>query len=102
MCCTRLAEIQDAKNRQKSTSGHHRSTLSGYIFATKACIDNRKKTVKQQYLLQKSPQYMVNFGPLAAEIGPVVWGTSANFNGFRVQTSLLHGTLIWALAKLRR
>jgi len=27
---------------------------------------------------------MVNFGPLAAESGSVVWGTSANFNGFRV------------------
>jgi len=25
---------------------------------------------------------MVNFGPLAAEIGPVVSGTPANFNGF--------------------
>jgi len=23
---------------------HHRTTLSGYIFATKACIDSRKKT----------------------------------------------------------
>jgi len=31
---------------------------------------------------------MVNFGPLAAEIGPVVWGTPANFNGFRVLASL--------------
>ena len=40
-CCTRLAEIQDAK---KSPSGHHRTTLSGYIFANKACIDNRKET----------------------------------------------------------
>jgi len=27
---------------------------------------------------------MVNFGPLAAEIGPVVWGTPANFNGSRL------------------
>jgi len=27
---------------------------------------------------------MVNFGPLAAEIGPVVWGTPANFNRFRI------------------
>jgi len=27
---------------------------------------------------------MVNFGPLAAEIDPVVWGITANFNGFRV------------------
>jgi len=32
---------------------------------------------------------MVNFGPLAAEIGLPVWGTSANFNGFRVLSSLL-------------
>jgi len=32
--------------------------MSGYIFATKASIDNRKKKlVKQQYLLQMSPQY---------------------------------------------
>jgi len=27
---------------------------------------------------------MVNFGLLAAEIGPAVWGIPANFNGFRV------------------
>ena len=37
---------------------------------------------------------MVNFGPLAAEIGPVVWGTPANFNGFRVLAALLHGTQV--------
>jgi len=35
---------------------------------------------------------MSNFGPLAAEIDPVVWGTRtpANFNGFRVLAVLLH------------
>jgi len=27
---------------------------------------------------------MVNFGPLAAEIVSLVWGTLGNFNGFRV------------------
>jgi len=37
---------------------------------------------------------MVNFDPLAAEIGPIVWGTPANFNGFRVLAALLHGTLV--------
>ena len=42
-----------------------------------------KKLVKQRYLLQMSHS-MLNFGPPAAEIGPVVWGTPANFNGFRV------------------
>jgi len=30
---------------------------------------------------------MVNFGLLTAEIDPVVWGTPANFNGFRVLAS---------------
>jgi len=40
-----------------------------------------KKLVKQQYLLHTSHN-MVHFGPLAAEIGRVVWGTPANFNGF--------------------
>jgi len=39
---------------------------------------------------------MVNFGPLAAEIGPVVWGIPpANFNGFRVLALQQ-----WASAKL--
>jgi len=33
----------DAK---KSPSVHHRTTLSGWIFATKACIDNGKNLVK--------------------------------------------------------
>jgi len=31
------------------------------------------------------------YGPLAAEIVLVVWGTQANFNGFRILASLLHG-----------
>jgi len=37
---------------------------------------------------------MVNFGPLAAEIGSVVWGTPINFNGFRVLAALLHSILV--------
>jgi len=37
------------KIAKNSPSGHHR-TLSGYIFATRARIDNRKKPVKLQYL----------------------------------------------------
>ena len=37
---------------------------------------------------------MVNFGPLAAEIVSLVWGTQGDINGFRVLAALLHGTLI--------
>jgi len=50
-------EMQDPKIAKKSPSGHHRTTLSGYIFATKLRIDNRKKLVKQQYLPHMSSQY---------------------------------------------
>jgi len=69
-------------------SCHHRATLSGYIFATKASIDNQKKLLKQQYLPTR-PHNMANFGLLVAEIGSLVWETPANFNGFRVLASLL-------------
>ena len=79
---TRLTVNAGRKNRQKSASGHHRTTLLGYIFATKARIDNRKNC-------QACPHNMVNFGRLAAEIVSLVWGTPANFNGFRVLASLL-------------
>jgi len=37
---------------------------------------------------------MVNFGPLAAEIVSLAWGTLGNFNGFHVLAALLHGTLV--------
>jgi len=45
------------KRRKKSPFGHHRTNLSGLIFATKAYIGNRKKLVKQQYVLRTFPQY---------------------------------------------
>ena len=56
--CTWLAGNTGRKNdAKKLPSGHHRTTLSGWIFATKARIENSKKVVKQQYLLHMSPQY---------------------------------------------
>jgi len=54
VCCLQLTENTGCK---ESPSGHHRTTLSSCIFVTKACICNRKKTIKQQYLLHISIQY---------------------------------------------
>ena len=74
-------EMQDQK---KSPKSHHCTTLSCYIFATKAHNDNRKKLVQSQHL-QMSPHWphnMVNFDPLAAEIGPVVRGTHLISTGY--------------------
>jgi len=44
----------------------------------------------------------MNFGPLTAEIGPVLWGTPANFNGFRVLEALVHGTLVVGVSQTLR
>jgi len=54
MCCTWLARNIGHK---KSPSAHHRTTLSGHIFITKARIDNRKKLAEQQYLPHMCLQY---------------------------------------------
>jgi len=79
-----------AKN---SASWHYRTTLSGYIFTTKARINNQKNLLNSN-ISPTCPYNMVNFGLLAAEIVSLVWGTPANFNGFRVLQALLHGTLV--------
>ena len=82
------------KSRQKSPSWHHPTTLSGYIFATKACINKRKKNLLSSNISSTCPHNMVNFGPLGAEIVSLVWGTPGNFNGFRILAALLHGSLV--------
>ena len=102
MCCTRLAANAGPKKSPKSPSGHHRTTLSGYIFATKTCIDNRKKNLLSSNISGTCPHNMVNFGPLAAEIVSLAWGTPATFNGFRVLAALLHGTVVGISQTLRR
>jgi len=92
MCCTRLAGNTGRKNYAKKSTLRTiaqlcRVSTCVFVIVTKACIDNRKKLVKQQYHLHMSPH---NFGPLMAEISWWVCRTPANFNGFRVLASLLH------------
>ena len=64
-------KIQDAKSRQKSPSRHRCTTLTGYIFATKARIDNRKNMLSTN-MSSTCPYNMVNFGPLTAEISSTI------------------------------
>ena len=45
---------------------------------------------------------MANFGLLAAEIGSLVWGALANFNGFRLLAALLHGSLVVGVSQTLR
>ena len=87
---------------KKSPSGHHPTTLSSYIFATKACIDNQKKNLLSNNISSISPHNMMNFGPLVAEIVLLVWGTPANFNGFHVLAALLRSTLVVGVSQTLR
>ena len=73
--------MQDPKIAKNSPSEHHRTILSGYIFATKAHIDNRKNLLNIN-VSPTCPHNMVNFGPLAAEIVSLVWGTQQISTGF--------------------
>jgi len=68
---------------------HHLTTLSGYIFAIKACINNGNKNLLNTNISSTSPHNMVNFNPLMAETGWRVWSTPANFNGVSILASLL-------------
>jgi len=99
MYCTRLGGNAGCKNRQKnSPSGHHRTTLSGYIFAAIYSQLRHVSTIEKNLLSSNisstCPHNLANVGPLTAEIGSVVWGTPANFNGFHILSALRHGTLV--------
>ena len=76
---------------KKYASVHHCTTLSGFIFATRAHIDNRKKFVKQQYLPHMSLQYG-ELRPTSGSDDFVSLEDPSNFNGFRVLAALLHST----------
>jgi len=94
-------EMLEAKFAKKSPFAHHRTTFSGYIFATKARIDNRKNLLSSN-VSSRCPRNMVNFDLLAAEIDTVVRDTPANFNGFRVLAGLLHGSQVVSVSQTLR
>jgi len=91
ICCTWLTENAEHKKIAKNLpSGHHRTTLSGCILATKACIDNWKKTcLLNNNISSTCPHNMVNVGPIMADFGLPVWSTPAHFNRFHILDSLL-------------
>jgi len=53
--------------------------MSGYIFATKACINVWKKNLISSNISSTCPHNMVNFGPLAAEISFISLGHRCKF-----------------------
>jgi len=85
-----------AKN---SLSGHRRTTSSGYIFAIKACINNRKNLLNSN-ISPTCSHNIVNFGPLTVEICSGVWAPQRISTGFAswfcYYSDVAHRTPTWA------
>ena len=82
---------------QKSRQNRHLGTIPQLCRAIPSQL-RHLSTIGKNLLSSNTsptcPHNMVNFSPLAAEILSLVWGTPGNFNGFRILTALLHGTLV--------
>jgi len=90
MCCRRLAENT---GRKKVAKNHHLETdaqLCQAISSQLRHVSTIGKNLLSSNMSCRRPNNVVNFGPQAAEIGPVVSSTPADFNGFRVLAALLH------------
>jgi len=88
MCCTRLAGNTARKKAQNSRL----CVIAQLCRAISSQLRHISTTGIKLLNSSTSSRFrhnMVNFGPLTAENGWRVWGTLANFNVFRVFSSLL-------------
>ena len=93
-----MVKIQDAKNRHFGTIAQLCRAVSSQLRHVSTI---GKKLVKHR-TSPTCPRNMVNFSLLTAEIGLGVWGTLANFNGFRVLAALLHSILVVGVSQILR
>ena len=102
MCFTRLAANT---GRKKSSKNRHLGTIAQLCRAISLQLRHIltiEKNLLSSNISSIRSHNMVNFSPLAAEIGPVIWGTPANFNGFRVLAAFLHGTPVLGVSQTLR
>jgi len=88
--------------RKKVAKNRHLGTIAQLCPAISSQL-RHVSTIGKNFLSSNisstCPHNTVNFGPLAAEIVSLVWGTPANFNGFRVLAALRHGTLVLGVSQ---
>ena len=83
-CCTCLA-----RNAGRKKAPSH--NFVGLYLRNWGTYRQSEKNLLSSNTSFTCPYNMANFGPLVAEILSLVWGTPANFNGFRVLAVLLNG-----------
>jgi len=92
MCYMRLAGNAGPKKLPKI---RHLGTIAQFcraIYSQRRHASTIEKNRLSSNMSSTCSHDMANVDPQAAEIGSVVWGTPANFNGFHVLAALLHGT----------
>jgi len=89
MCCTRLAKNTGHKNCAKNRHLRTTAQLCRAISSQLRHVSTIGKNLLNSNISSTSPHNMGNFGSLTPEISSGIWGTPANFNGFRVFASLL-------------
>jgi len=104
-----LHEARSANTgRKKVAKNCHLGTIAQLCRAISSQIrhvstfDNWKKNLLNSNISSTCPHNMMNFGPLAAEIVSLVWGTPANFNGFGILAALLHSILVVGVSQTLR
>jgi len=93
------------QNAKKAPKIRHLGTIAQLCWAMSSQLRHAstiRKKVLDSNTSSKCLDNMVNFGPLAVEICWRVWGTPANFNGFRVLAALQHGTLVVGVSQTLR
>jgi len=99
---TRLVENAGPK---KVAKNRHLDTIAQFVglyLCNQGTHRQSEKNTLSSNMSSRSLHNMVNIGPLTAEIGPVVWGTPANFNGFRVLAALLHDSQVVSVSQTLR
>ena len=86
--------MQDPKKSPKIAIWAPSHNFVGLYLSNYGTYRQSEKKLLSINISSACPHNMVNFGPLAAEIVSLVWGTPGNFNGFRVLAALLHDTLV--------
>ena len=98
MCCTWLAGNTGRKNRHFGTIARLCRAISSEL----RHVSTIEKKLLNSNTSSACPDNMANFGLLTTEICWRVWGSPANFNGFRILAALLHGALVVGISQTLR
>jgi len=101
-CCTPLAENTGRKKVAKNRHLRIIAQICRAISSQLRHVSTIGKKLLSSNMSSRCPHNIVNFGPLAAEIGLPVWDTRANFNACRDLAALLHGSQVVSVSQTLR